>query len=189
MKLSVLLLSIAATTLTGCASWFNTNPETVCPGGTGVPCTSLRNAYQLSNHTTNFDGPEGKNIGPMADAPVKAISVSLPEPIAQPMPVMEPAKVARIWVNKWVDDTGNLHYPSLVFTEVTPRKWAEGSNSTVPGKIVTAYRIEPNPSTTAALVSSTGTSPLPKAQASPQQPAPATGQTQAAPLQLPVKPN
>jgi conjugal transfer pilus assembly protein TraV len=143
--------------LTGCASMFGGNNETVCNGNQGVPCTSIRSAYQMSNHTTQFASGTGQGASTMADAPVAAVSVSLPQPVAQPMPVLEPAQVMRVWVNRWVDASGNLNYPSLVFSEVTPRRWAGTTqNKQAPGKIVTAYRIEPNAEQDAAMVTSSG---------------------------------
>jgi conjugal transfer pilus assembly protein TraV len=146
----------AILSLSGCASMFGGSDETVCNGNQGVPCTSIRTAYQMSNHTTQFAKGTGQG-GAMVDAPVAAVSVSLPQPVAQPMPVLEPAQVMRVWVNRWVDASGNLNYPSLVFTEVTPRRWAgTTSNKQAPGKIVTAYRIEPNADQDAAMVTSAG---------------------------------
>ncbi|WP_439810831.1 TraV family lipoprotein [Bordetella bronchiseptica] len=42
-------------------------------------------------------------------------------------PVREPAVVMRIWVAPWIDARDDLHYPSYVFTEVQPRRWAMGA--------------------------------------------------------------
>jgi conjugal transfer pilus assembly protein TraV len=164
------LAAIAA--LSGCASMFGGNNETVCNGNQGVPCTSIRSAYQMSNHTTQFASGTGQGASNMADAPVAAVSVSLPQPVAQPMPILEPAQVMRVWVNRWVDASGNLNYPSLVFSEVTPRRWAGTTqNKQAPGKIVTAYRIEPNADQDAAMVTSAGKPIISKPVAS-QAPAP-----------------
>jgi conjugal transfer pilus assembly protein TraV len=42
-------------------------------------------------------------------------------------PVREPAVVMRIWLAPWIDARDDLHYPSYVFTEVQPRRWAMGA--------------------------------------------------------------
>jgi conjugal transfer pilus assembly protein TraV len=51
---------------------------------------------------------------------------SLMAPLTQPMPVLEPARVVRIWIAPWVDRKGDLHMPSYVFSEITPRRWSLG---------------------------------------------------------------
>ncbi|NEX63392.1 TraV family lipoprotein [Noviherbaspirillum galbum] len=151
----LLALCAILTTLSGCTALIGGSNETVCGNGMGVPCTSIRSAYSMSNHTTQF-AAQGQSDKAMADAPVSAVAVSLPQPVAQPMPVLEPAKVMRVWVNKWVDASGNLNYPSLVFSEVTPRRWAGVNQSKQPpGQIVTAYRILPN-TEDATMVTSSG---------------------------------
>jgi len=50
-----------------------------------------------------------------------------PAPIPQTDPVRAPAQVMRIVVLAWEDDTGSLHMPSTVFTEIEPRRWKVGS--------------------------------------------------------------
>jgi conjugal transfer pilus assembly protein TraV len=42
------------------------------------------------------------------------------------MPILEPAKVLRIWIAPWIDNKQDLHWPSMIFTEVTPRRWSIG---------------------------------------------------------------
>ena len=46
--------------------------------------------------------------------------------VTQPQPVLHPAEVLRIYLSPWVDAKGDLHMPSYVFTEVTPRRWSIG---------------------------------------------------------------
>jgi len=43
-----------------------------------------------------------------------------------PLPVLEPAKVMRIWIAPWEDSKKDLHWPSYLFTEIQPRKWSFG---------------------------------------------------------------
>lgn len=42
-------------------------------------------------------------------------------------PVMEPAKILRIWVAPWQDFKNDLHWPSYIFSELKPRTWAYGN--------------------------------------------------------------
>jgi len=48
-------------------------------------------------------------------------------PVPQTDPVRAPAQVMRIFVAAWEDDTGSLHMPSTIFTEIVPRRWKVGS--------------------------------------------------------------
>jgi len=50
-----------------------------------------------------------------------------PAPAPQTDPVRAPAQVMRIVVSAWEDDTGSLHMPSTIFTEIEPRRWKVGS--------------------------------------------------------------
>jgi len=50
-----------------------------------------------------------------------------PAPAPQTDPVRAPAQVMRIVVLAWEDDTGSLHMPSTIFTEIEPRRWKVGS--------------------------------------------------------------
>jgi len=48
-------------------------------------------------------------------------------PAPQTDPVRAPAQVMRIVVSAWEDDTGSLHMPSTIFSEIEPRRWKVGS--------------------------------------------------------------
>lgn len=41
-------------------------------------------------------------------------------------PVRQPATVMRIWIAPWVDKRDDLHFPSVIYTEIQPRRWAFG---------------------------------------------------------------
>lgn len=45
-----------------------------------------------------------------------------------PLPILEPAKVLRIWIAPWEDGKKDLHWPSYLFTEIQPRKWSFGKS-------------------------------------------------------------
>lgn len=42
-------------------------------------------------------------------------------------PVRVPATIMRIWFAPWIDANDDLHFPSHVFTEIQPRRWAFGA--------------------------------------------------------------
>ncbi|QMI49774.1 TraV family lipoprotein [Burkholderia sp. MBR-1] len=124
--------------LSGCGSlWSVGNSKFDCPGiPNGVVCKTPREVYDLTNHhdalvTMDSDGKQTGNaeitVGKPTGVLAQGASVRLPQPIQQPMPILEPARVMRIWVNSWIDQNGDLHYPGLLFTEVTPRRWAQGN--------------------------------------------------------------
>ncbi len=78
-----------------------------------------------------------------------ALTLPLPLPIALsaspqlPLPILEPAKVMRIWIAPWEDSKKDLHWPSYLFTEIQPRKWSfgktefTGSRPVIPHLMVT----------------------------------------------------
>jgi conjugal transfer pilus assembly protein TraV len=70
--------------------------------------------------------PSGTPIAAAGAPASRVVHVSVPPPITAPRPLMEPAQVIRIWVNYWIDSKGDLHQPGLIYTEVTPRRWAIG---------------------------------------------------------------
>lgn len=159
---SILAAALTATALSGCASMFGIGSSSPsCPGGQGIGCVSAREAYSMSNNPAAVEAAEAKGSGKdvrqglLDPQPVSAIQVSLPEPVQQSMPVMEPAKIMRLWINTWQDDQQQLHFPSIVFIEVTPRRWSIGNNSnTSQAKTLVPYRIDPSPNTGAVLVTS-----------------------------------
>lgn len=68
-----------------------------------------------------------------------SLSLPLNLPIAQstsaqsgipnlPLPILEPARVMRIWIAPWEDSRKDLHWPSYLFTEIQPRKWSFGKS-------------------------------------------------------------
>jgi conjugal transfer pilus assembly protein TraV len=43
-----------------------------------------------------------------------------------PSPLLEPARVMRVWIAPWIDNKQHLHWPSYVYAEVQPRRWTMG---------------------------------------------------------------
>ncbi|PEH40433.1 sex pilus assembly protein TraV [Burkholderia gladioli] len=161
----VVVWSIGAS-LSGCAAMWNVgSTQYDCPGiPNGVVCKTPREVYEATNHrdaliTMDEDGKQrgsesgSRNAG--GDDRNGALgahaSVTLPQPIQQPLPILEPAKVMRIWVNSWIDQNGDLHYPGLLFTEITARRWAVGNIvAGVDGQVLTPVQVDDNRANTDA---------------------------------------
>lgn len=43
-------------------------------------------------------------------------------------PVRVPATIMRIWLAPWIDANDDLHFPSHIYSEIQPRRWAFGVN-------------------------------------------------------------
>lgn len=77
--------------------------------------------------------PEGETLSVVVNAPnVQAPAASRPavqKQYAPPSadPVRADAKVMRILVSAWEDESGSLHMPGTIFTEIEPRRWNVGS--------------------------------------------------------------
>lgn len=67
---------------------------------------------------------------------------SMADPIRQPLPVLQPATVIRIWLDAWVDQKGDLHMPGYVFTEITPRKWSLGEPAVSNSEILAPVQVD-----------------------------------------------
>ncbi|MBI5330044.1 MAG: type IV conjugative transfer system lipoprotein TraV [Betaproteobacteria bacterium] len=153
---SCVSLSIAFL-LSGCASVLNTadHDEFACPGmPAGVICKSPVQIYRATNDRDSVtaepskkeeglaaldslnDGSGLVSIQTEKAARGKPSTLPLPRhmPIAQsgtpnlPLPILEPAKVMRIWIAPWEDSKKDLHWPSYLFTEIQPRKWSFGKS-------------------------------------------------------------
>ena len=62
--------------------------------------------------------------------------------LSQPMPVLEPARVVRIWVAPWTDNKGDLHMPGYLFSEITPRRWSFGEAEVGNTRVLTPMQVE-----------------------------------------------
>ena len=122
--------------LSACSSTFNVGDsgKLSCPQSVkGMPCGTVRAAHYAAQE---YDPDEVIQIGTNDRKKGKSASNKivpfLPETIpnvaviGEPKPLLEPARVMRVWVNAYEDESGNLVYPSRVFSEVTPRKWDVG---------------------------------------------------------------
>jgi len=115
-----------------------------CSKPDGVTCMDAVSVYEVTNDPAleaalraelkRLDAEGVENIDPykVLDelkskvAPQTVARAELAEPIKQPLPVLKPAEVVRIWIAPWVDKKGDLHMPGYVFSEITPRRWEFG---------------------------------------------------------------
>lgn len=113
----------------GCASIMNVDePLSEC-GSRKNPCINARAAYYASQ---DYD-PEVEVSGIYEKRSRKSrgeISPFEPQPlesaVGYPKPLLNQAKVMRVWINSYEDEQGNLVYPTRVYTEVEQRKWDVG---------------------------------------------------------------
>lgn len=131
----LLPLSIASL-LAGCASALNTadREKFSCPGmPAGVMCKSPVQVYRDTDGRDSLAAePVENSVGPDAVGKPALQALSPPlfiassPPASLPLPVLEPAKILRIWIAPWEDGKKDLHWPSYLFTEIQPRKWSFG---------------------------------------------------------------
>jgi len=48
----------------------------------------------------------------------------------------------RAWIAPWIDKNGDLHFPSLLFTEVTPRRWSVGEVAGRDARVLVPVAVE-----------------------------------------------
>lgn len=115
-----------------------------CGKPDGVTCMDAISVYEVTNDPAleaalraelkRLDAEGVKDVNPyevLAEikgkvSPQTVARAELAEPIKQPLPVLKPAEVVRIWIAPWVDKKGDLHMPGYVFSEITPRRWEFG---------------------------------------------------------------
>lgn len=114
--------------LVGCA------PKYSCPRSQdGTVCKDPIEVYNLTENqdhvvgsSSNADRKDAKKeeVNPAHLPGIHDEKLFTPQDA--PMPILEPAKVLRIWIAPWIDNKQDLHWPSMIFTEVTPRRWSIG---------------------------------------------------------------
>jgi len=155
MKDNVLIMAAAAALLlSGCGSLgsLNWKSEYSCPGmPDGVVCKSPAEVYKLTENadrlTRDENGaPSNKaQLASASDGAVKHIPGQVTTGRNMPrdaLPVLEPAKVMRVWIAPWIDNKQDLHMPGYVFTEVTPRRLVVGESSAVRGKPLVPLQLD-----------------------------------------------
>lgn len=145
---SLIAALLASSMLTGCASAFTVgNSGYSCPGlPDGVRCMSTRDVYAETNSKDSLKSNSSKKAQTEApaistDASVAATTPAVPT--VKPVPVRTPAKVMRVWIAPWQDESDFLHGSEYVFAEVEGRKWSLGDGKVFPaGKKAGANKAE-----------------------------------------------
>ena len=135
---------MSAVTLVGCSTMFGIGEskftceklrgQVISDPAAAAVCGGVKAVYRETNSRAVLPNPRDMKTTPASAnaAPVPATPalptriVSVPAPVAHPKPIMEPAQVARVWINYWIDSRGDLHQPGLLYSEITPRRWAVG---------------------------------------------------------------
>ncbi len=144
---AVLALTVATTFLGGCSSMLNVGEsDYACPGTveTGFKCMGVRDLYKATEGPSDSFGKKAM-AAKTADAADATLNTKAPvlydatnvaanrtgsfEPtpwMDKPLPIRSQAKVMRVWVAPYEDDSGDLNAPGLVYTEIEARKWNVG---------------------------------------------------------------
>lgn len=148
---------MASATLGGCSSLLNPAGESTfsCPGmPQGVTCKSPAAVYRSTNGSlpiADSDLPMGEKtggapeVGAIVLPGITSGSLRSPDEIANsPAPVRAPAQIMRVWIAPWVDKNDNLNYPGVIYTEITPRRWAVGIPEASGGGMVVPHLASPD---------------------------------------------
>lgn len=159
----LLVLAMAASSLTGCAIFNVGKGEFSCPGmPNGIVCKSTGEIYELTGQdrlqatvgdpvdmTVNRSVADYENDGsamvksPSASLYQSMSSKSMVKPAIGALPVLQPAQVLRIWVAPWVDSGNNLVWPTYVFTQVQGRTWSFGNTDFKGSKPLVPVQLSP----------------------------------------------
>jgi conjugal transfer pilus assembly protein TraV len=154
MKTKILLASVIVMSFAGCAStgW---KSEYACPGmPNGVICKSPTEVYKMTENTDRLSGEaEGgaqsgkrsESAGMNAERGSRLIPTQVSTGRSTPreaLPILEPAKVMRVWIAPWIDAKQDLHMPGYVFTEVTPRRWSFGEAAATNGRPLVPLQVD-----------------------------------------------
>lgn len=144
--------------VTGCAA--TGKSDFSCSGpNPGVSCLPASEVYEISNDPElleavtaaleaaaasgeDFDAREIVAGVKAAHEPQVELAKAMAEPIRQPLPVLKPAHVIRIWLDAWVDEKGDLHMPGYIFTEITPRRWSFGEPEVSRSEILAPVQVD-----------------------------------------------
>ena len=144
---AVLALTFASAYLGGCSNMLNVgSPDYSCPGivETGFKCMGVRDLYKATEGPSDSFGKKAMaaKAAEAADPTLSTttpvlfdatnVAASRPGSFAptpwmdKPLPIRSQAKVMRVWVAPYEDDSGDLNAPGLVYTEIEARKWNVG---------------------------------------------------------------
>jgi conjugal transfer pilus assembly protein TraV len=120
----------------------------------GVICKSPTEVYKMTENTDRLsvdipgsDGarPKKHEEGQRVERGSRLIPTQVSTGRNAPrdaLPILEPAKVMRVWIAPWIDAKQDLHMPGYVFTEVTPRRWSFGEAAAITGKPLVPLQVD-----------------------------------------------
>lgn len=123
--MKAILTLVALSLVLGGCSVFNPSGESdfSCPGmPKGVTCKNPREVYQL----TDTDKVKGKGKASAVPTYIFATEPNR-ETALNPVPVLEQARVMRVWIGPFVDRNNDQHWPGLIFTVIQPKQWHFGT--------------------------------------------------------------
>ena len=118
-----LLIAVLAVSVLGGCSTFNVagSSEFSCPGmPKGITCKSPREVYKITEKEKSKKGAPDIPTYVFATEPASGTALN-------PVPVLEQAKVMRVWIAPWIDRNNDQHWPGLVFTVIQPKQWHFGN--------------------------------------------------------------
>lgn len=127
MRFKLLALGASVLFLQGCSVLSPGSSDYACPGmPKGVVCKTPRAVYDISTGVSGKNGKSTYNPGP-----VEAILVGRDhgDVNTEPLPVLEQARVMRIWIAPWTDKNKDQHWPGLIFTVMQTHQWRVGDDS------------------------------------------------------------
>lgn len=159
-KVTKTLISLSIVGLSGCSAMGQNDFSCSGPDG-GVACLPSSEVYEITNDPELYEAVDAALRAAAASdeeydtreivAYVRAnhkpgIEVTKPmaDPVRQPLPVLKPAHVIRIWMDAWVDQKGDLHMPGYVFSEITPRRWSLGEPAISRSEVLAPVQVDRN---------------------------------------------
>jgi conjugal transfer pilus assembly protein TraV len=153
IQLTTILLSALSTT--ACVSTHT--DQYGCKGmEEGVRCIDTMSALEVTKienwkeRTKGGLDKDGNLIVPTTENPDKRFNLvvqaprigEVSNPVKTPLPILRQAEVLMIWIAPWVDEMKDLHMESIIFTEITPRKWSFGEESVQEYQSFTPYQVD-----------------------------------------------
>jgi len=163
MKMRITLSLAMAIVLTGCVTG---QSEFSCGKPDGVTCMDSISVLEVTNDPAleralraRIKALDAAGVAPGEINPYEILAElkamrapvgpglpqtrTLTQPINGPLPVLEPAKVVRIWIAPWIDRKSDLHLPGYIFSEITPRRWTIGESEIDDAPIVAPIQMVP----------------------------------------------
>ncbi|HAR80184.1 MAG TPA: type IV conjugative transfer system protein TraV [Succinivibrionaceae bacterium] len=138
--LGLLLSFVSMAALSGCTAIGIGDEQFSCPLDENGNCASSWEIYEASNNGQvpfkNVDeegrlvtGSEGTAVVKNGNSDFVLDNYVTPRLPNEPIPVRTPPQVMRIWIAPYEDVEGDFIVGGYVFTEIQPRRWTLGVNS------------------------------------------------------------